>query len=376
MRMGFATGRTWMAVAWILAIMIGSPGPARATEAVSLSPNRSDLTLTKEIVRARAMGIDYLEKHQNPDGSWSNPGFPALTGLVLYAVARSPQYAGMSPRPAFIQKGLDYITASIQPDGGIYREGLPNYNTAICIMALAAANDPAYHEHIVRARHYLASLQKDDGVKGKTDQAFDGGIGYGSKDHSDMSNTYLALEALKSTEFLESDQHLALYRDLQGLGKTKLNWAAALKFIQRCQNLPGYNDQGWASDDPKNRGGFVYFPGNSKAGKETLPNGHEALRSYGSMTYAGLLSLIYADLKKDDPRVSAAYEWIRHNYTLGGESGARPAGAVLLLSHPGQSPDRLWPRRVGNRSGPAGELAPGTGGQAGRKTKGGRILGQ
>ena len=53
-------------------------------------------------------------------------------------------------------------------------------------------------------------------------------------------------------------------------------------------------------------GGFYYTiaaGGSSQAGK-TADGG---LRSYGSMTYAGLRSLIYAGLKKDDPRVKAAY---------------------------------------------------------------------
>lgn len=34
------------------------------------------------------------------------------------------------------------------------------------------------------------------------------------------------------------------------------------------------------------------------------------------MTYAGLKSMIYAGLKKDDPRIAAATQWIRKNYTL------------------------------------------------------------
>ena len=29
--------------------------------------------------------------------------------------------------------------------------------------------------------------------------------------------------------------------------------------MERCQNLPGSNDQAWASGDPAQRGGFVYF---------------------------------------------------------------------------------------------------------------------
>jgi squalene-hopene/tetraprenyl-beta-curcumene cyclase len=34
------------------------------------------------------------------------------------------------------------------------------------------------------------------------------------------------------------------------------------------------------------------------------------------MTYAGLKSMIYAGVSRDDPRVKAAYDWIRQHYTL------------------------------------------------------------
>ena len=49
-----------------------------------------------------------------------------------------------------------------------------------------------------------------------------------------------------------------------------------------------------------------------KAGK-TAEGG---LRSYGSMTYAGLKSMIYAGVGPDDPRVKAALAWIRKNYAV------------------------------------------------------------
>ncbi len=43
------------------------------------------------------------------------------------------------------------------------------------------------------------------------------------------------------------------------------------------------------------------------------------------MTYAGLLSLIFANLEKDDPRVKAAMGWISKNFDLNSnvELGAR-----------------------------------------------------
>ncbi len=281
-----------------------------------LKSSHDMISVKNELDRTYAMGLGFLKKNQNPDGSWSNPGFPALTGLVAYAFLTSPEFQDIKQTPEFIRKALDFLVSNAHENGAIYKEGLPNYNTAISIMAMVAANDPKYHPHILKARRYIATLQMDQGKKGEPDQVFDGGIGYGTKDHSDMSNTYMALEALKVSEFLESDDQLALYKDLKGLQTASLDWDAALKFIQRCQNLPGYNDQAWSSADKNNKGGFIYYPGSSKAGEETLAGGKKALRSYGSMTYAGLLSLIFADLKKDDPRVQAAYSWLKANYTL------------------------------------------------------------
>ncbi len=40
------------------------------------------------------------------------------------------------------------------------------------------------------------------------------------------------------------------------------------------------------------------------------------------MTAAGLLGLLFAGADKDDPRVQAAYDWIRANYTLEENPGA------------------------------------------------------
>jgi squalene-hopene/tetraprenyl-beta-curcumene cyclase len=287
-----------------------------SVNAKTLKSTAEDTSLQKEVDRSYAIAKEFLKKHQNPDGSWSAPDFPALTGLVLYAFLKSPQYIHLSKKPQFIQKGIDFILANAKENGAIYKEKLPNYNTAICIMALAAANDPQLHPYILKGRRYLFSLQDDKGAKGVADSPYDGGIGYGTKDHPDLSNTYISLESIKLTEFIESDQHLKAFEDLKNLQQTTLDWKAALTFIQRCQNLPSHNDQTWASDDPQNKGGFVYYPGSSKAGEETLADGRVALRSYGSMSYAGLLSLIYADLRKDDPRITAAYDWIKRNYTL------------------------------------------------------------
>jgi len=115
-----------------------------------------------------------------------------------------------------------------------------------------------------------------------------------------------------------ADQNLAGARDL--------NWPAAIHFIQSCQNLPEYNKEKWASSDPQNKGGFIYYPGQSMAGETNLSSGRVAFRSYGSASYAGLLSYIYANLTREDPRVVAVMDWLRNNYTLAENPGMGPQG--------------------------------------------------
>ena len=44
------------------------------------------------------------------------------------------------------------------------------------------------------------------------------------------------------------------------------------------------------------------------------------------MTYAGLKSFLYAGVKKDDPRVKAALDWVRRHYTLEENTGLGQSG--------------------------------------------------
>ncbi|MGC4031863.1 MAG: hypothetical protein QM754_09055 [Tepidisphaeraceae bacterium] len=91
----------------------------------------------------------------------------------------------------------------------------------------------------------------------------------------------------------------------------------AIAFVTRCQNNSETNDQKWAGND----GGFVYGPsddrtGESFAGATTDASGTRRLRSMGTMSYAGLKSLVYAGLTKDDARVRQAFAWIGNNFSL------------------------------------------------------------
>ena len=101
--------------------------------------------------------------------------------------------------------------------------------------------------------------------------------------------------------------------------------------ITSITRLPGVNQQEWVSTDAKDRGGFVYDPDSSKAGGVTNANGKVALRSYGSISYAGLLSYIYADVKQSDPRVQAVMDWLRVNYSLTENPGMGQQGYFYYL---------------------------------------------
>jgi squalene-hopene/tetraprenyl-beta-curcumene cyclase len=288
---------------------------ARAAEAKITTGALLGESLRQEAKLSIDRSLAWLKTQQKTNGGWSLDEHPALTALVLSAFLNEPGQRYVAKRPEFIEHGLQHLVKHAQTNGGIYVETLQNYNTSLSVMALVAARDAQFEPLIRRARQFIAGQQNDFGEQGKLDAPTDGGIGYGgSTPHADLSNTLTALEALRASGRADAPE-------LRGL-----NWDAALQFITRCQQLPSHNQEAWVSDEAANVGGFVYSPGESRAGRTTNAAGRVALRSYGSMTYAGLLSYIYADLKRDDPRVVAAYGWLRRNFTLEENPGLGPSG--------------------------------------------------
>jgi squalene-hopene/tetraprenyl-beta-curcumene cyclase len=275
--------------------------------AADKNPSRYE-SLKQEMRQSIARGNAWLKTQQKPDGHWDDDGLPAFTALALTAATRDPSLDRNAPLPEHIERGFTWLLAQQKEDGGIYNRGLTVYNTATSVTAMVATRQEKFEPAIVKARKHLIGQQWDIDKKKETDNPNDGGVGYGSKnDRSDMSNTYLAIEALAlSKKVIEDGKHG---------DQPDLDWDAAVTFLSRCQNLTQTNDRDWASDDPKNKGGFIYGPNETKAGEDKLPDGRTALRSYGSISYAGLLSFIYAKVSANDPRVIAVKEWLGKNYT-------------------------------------------------------------
>ncbi|MGB8169758.1 MAG: prenyltransferase/squalene oxidase repeat-containing protein [Chthoniobacteraceae bacterium] len=289
--------------------------------------NSGNESVRNEVETAISKGLAYLKAQQQPDGTFRNPlipaaepEHPALTALPLIAFHRDPSGKAANMNADVLKKGYDFLRSKVQPDGGIYIKGLSNYNTSVSLMALLNTGDPKDEPAILAARKFIGAQQAGNMVKPETN----GGFGYGptgsspKRQHPDLDNTLVTLEAIRAFAKARPATELASSKDL--------NWQAAIDFISRTQNLTATNKSEWASDDAQNKGGFIYYPGFSNAGETDLPNGKKALRSYGTMTYAGLLSFIYAEVQRDDPRVTAALEWLAKNYTLEENPGLGRAG--------------------------------------------------
>lgn len=265
-----------------------------------------------EAKRAAAIerGLEFLRTHgQSDDGTFTIQAGPGLTALAVTAAIRN----GVAIDDPLVAKGLQALEGVVKPDGGIYGNGrLKNYETCVGIVAFQLANkDGRYDKLIANADKFVRTMQygaKDDEPKSNV---WYGGAGYGGPGRPDLSNTSFLIDALVAGGGEANDE--AIQR--------------ALIFVSRCQNLQGHgNDTKFAA--LVNDGGFYYsIPTESidpsSSDRFTADGG---LRSYGSMTYSGFKSLIYAGLTENDPRVKAALEWIGKHYTVADNPGQGDAG--------------------------------------------------
>jgi squalene-hopene/tetraprenyl-beta-curcumene cyclase len=259
------------------------------------------------LAKMRQQAINFLRTSQADDGSWTSPQILGITAMAASALLES----GVAADDPTLAKALKHLESYVQSDGGIYfpESSHRNYETCIAIMALTKANtDGRYNEKLAGAQRFLRDLQWDEGEGLESTDAYYGGAGYGGHKRPDLSNTQFFLDALQKAGVKSDDPAVQ----------------KALTFVSRTQNLETqYNNTPFAAK--VNDGGFYYTPaagGTSQAG--TTPEG--GLRSYGSMTYAGLKSMVYAGLTKDDPRVAAALGWIRKHYTLSENPGMGQQG--------------------------------------------------
>lgn len=253
-------------------------------------------------------GINYLAQHgQAADGSFSSYNGIGVTALAIAAMLEN----GRSSRDPAAAKGLRYLEQWVRPDGGIHKPDslYRNYETSVAVLCFSAANrDGRYDDTIRRADVRLKGMQWDESEDVDVSNFSYGGAGYGKHERPDLSNTSFLIDALKACGNGPEDEAIQ----------------KALVFISRCQNLE--TDHNTTPHATKIRDGGFYYTcaagGQTKA-EQTADGG---LRSYASMTYAGLKSMLYAGVGPDDPRVVAATKWIGRHYGLKSNPGLGDMG--------------------------------------------------
>jgi squalene-hopene/tetraprenyl-beta-curcumene cyclase len=258
--------------------------------------------------------VSFLKKSQNEDGSWGKePQNRGVTGIVVTGLIG----VGVKPGDEPVARGVRFIETLVNKKeghiaGNDAKAQLINYTTSINIMALTATDKEKYKTVAANAVKYLKENQWDEG-RGKTaDSDFYGGAGYaGDKSRPDLSNTAFFLEALKDA----------------GLDKDDPTFKKALVFVSRYQNFKSeFNTAEWAAKN--NDGSFIYTGANGGENRRTDGEGVKTdMGGYGSMTYAGVKSMIYCGVGKDDPRMKKALEWIGKNYTLDSNPGMPEANS-------------------------------------------------
>ncbi|MGE3806459.1 MAG: prenyltransferase/squalene oxidase repeat-containing protein [Gemmataceae bacterium] len=263
-------------------------------------PKSADKTAEKAVA--------YLKKTQAENGSWGGKAAPGMTGIVVTGLLRSGKVGVDDPAVA---KALKYIEGLVNDKEGHLagsepNRGIINYATSVNIMALTSA-DPGgkkYGTIVKRAADYLKSQQWDES-EGKTPKdIIYGGAGYGGGTRPDLSNTQFFLDALKAA----------------GVPKDDPAFKRAAIFVSRCQNLKGEdNRQEWAGKI--NDGSFIYRADGDTRGTKA---GEGGIPGYGSMTYAGLKSLILCSVPETDERYKKAFGWIQKHYTVDSNPGMPP----------------------------------------------------
>ena len=317
-----------------------APAPAVHRIATSRAQTTLDEASWTSGFESIRKGLRWLGESQSARGGWMEGSavLPtdqpprdaaaalAVTAMGLKAMSQIPATEFEAPR----DRALAFVLRSLEDRGleGLSHGGLGNYVASAITMGLAAVgtDSPAAAPLIVETVTYLENGQWDqsNGVAPKQD--WFGGAGYGRHGRPDLSNTQMMLDALYDA----------------GVSPSEPVVQRALVFLTRTQNHKATNPASWAqsgSDD----GGFVYTPANGgesfasqAAGEgrygERMPTGQaRSLRSYGSMTYAGFKSLLYAGLASDDPRVVAALQWIRDHWTFEENPGLGQQGVYYYL---------------------------------------------
>ncbi len=275
-----------MAVMFLLSSGLATIGTADETE-------ESPGSIAEKARESISKGLGWLRAQQMEDGSWM--GDVGITAFVVSAFANN----GIGEDDENVKKAVDFVLSKRASDGSFTMGTNTVYYTSVCVVGLSSTRNPDYKDEVESAIKYLESVRKT--AENSDEEWWIGGIGYGGDGRPDLSNNQFAIMAFHaaSTVYdIDVDENI---------------WNDVETFTSRCQNKMDTNPDYAAYDD----GGFMYFPGYSHAGEGI---------SYGSMTAAGVWCYVLGGVSREDPRVTAAMDWLDKNHVFNENPGIGDAG--------------------------------------------------
>jgi squalene-hopene/tetraprenyl-beta-curcumene cyclase len=299
---------------------------------LALSVQESDLA--ERLRTAYLEAADGLAKLQMSSGAWPvimperQVPSVAYTALTVRALSEAPPALRSKYQPR-IQKGLEFILSKANPDGS-FGEGdsgtyMKTYATAVALSALSTAPRTERIADAIRgAQAYLKRNQLQEGPH-------KGGLGYGDEEPKRNPETGL-FEVKRSTiANLSATAEAAEAMKNSGLSLSDEFWPLVKEFVRKCQNnsevnqdpdfLAALRQKGMSIGSD---GSLYYTPvadgAVQKAGTRRIAD-RETIVGYGSMTYDGIKTYIYAGLRRDSPEVKTAVDWIRRNYSVEAHPG-------------------------------------------------------
>lgn len=271
----------------------------------------------EEVEKAIQDGVRFLKSAQRPDGSWADADERARNGTSALATL-ALLTAGQTAADPNVARALDYLDRFDAASLG------KTYSVALQTMAFAAADPSRYKVQIARNVFWLerAQIRPGDRVNWPGSWEYDD-----SKTRSgDNSNSQYALLGLQAaTE--------------AGIPVKPEVWALARQYWERCQRKGGFDDGSWN-----------YTPNDGGGG-------------YGSMTCAGISSLIISGLRRYQGMEVLNGDQVRNC----GKGGINPdiqrglnwmAANFRVSENPGGGKGQLWKyyylyglERVGRLSG-------------------------
>ena len=216
---------------------------------------------TEKCETAVVKGLDWLQKTQNPDGSWGNSKKAAMTGLAILAYLGHCETPLSEKYGETVLKGITFLVdMGVKKKGRLVDGNQPNpmpYEHAIATYALGESttfckqlglNIPKLDEITQQAGQYIIDNQHT--VSGGWDYGYSEDSGRGG----DLSVTAWQIQALKACKHTGLD-----FRNMKGAVNK------ALGYVDSCQ---------------ASSGGFSYTPG---------ADSHSA-DGYLNLTGAGMLS--------------------------------------------------------------------------------------